>query len=370
MKRIFTFAAMLVATAAVSFGQTIKDPTFFENMYVGVNGGFQTPLMDHPSINHLKTRGIVGLEFGKDFTPVVGFSIDGNLIFKQGDETGAVQKTYVDGNAKINLSNWIGGYKGFPRRVEFLLVPGIGWGHSRNWYGEMNNFDPNFVALNTFAQVNLNLGQQRAWFVYLKPGVVWDVYNMTNYKGATDVLAGIFRSSAADFRLTAGIAYRFGSKRTGSHNFVLCPFSVTKEDYDKVIAQRDALQAELNKGPKIVEKEVIKENRVEVPVYMPVNTFIAFNLGSAVINPVDKIRLKQWVNSIPADKAITVTGSADSATGNQKINDALCAKRAEAVKNYIINECGKDASLVNVATQMDINPELNAASRAAVVEFK
>lgn len=356
MKRFFTFAALIIATASVSFAQTVESSKFFENMYIGVNGGMVTPL------ENSSVHGLVGLELGKDFTPVVGASIDGNIAFKNGNQDATIQRVNANVNAKVNLSNWIGGYKGFPRRVEVLLVPGFGWEHNRENLS-YTNYDENYLTINTFAQINFNLGQKRAWLINIKPGVVWDSYNF-----AGEYANGIFRTSAADLRITAGVAYRFGSKRTGSHNFVLCPYSVTKADYDKLAAERDALQAELNKGPKVVEKEVIKEKKVEVPVYMPANSFVTFSIGSALVTPVEKIKLKQWVNNVPAENAITVIGSADSKTGSKATNDKLSQKRAEAVKKIIVEECGRDESKVNISTQIDVNPELNAASRAAVIE--
>lgn len=349
MKKIFGFAALMLASATVAFGQqTIEGSKFFENMYIGIDGGFLTPMDENDF------HGMAGIELGKDFTPVIGMSLDGAYSFKKDacNETGY----NIAGDVKVNLSNLIGGYKGFPRRVEFLLVPGVGFNH--NAACDSRIADNNYIALKTAAQVNFNLGQKRAWFLFLKGGINWNEYDC----------ATIFNNHKSEYYANLGIAYRFGSKRTGSHNFILCPYSVTKSDYDKAISERDALQAELNKKPKEVIKEVIKENRVEVPVYMPANSFVTFTIGSAVINPVEKIKLKQWVNSVPAENAITVIGSADSKTGSKATNEKLAAKRAEAVKNVIINECGRDASKVNVETKIDVNTELYQASRAAVIE--
>lgn len=350
MKKFFGLAALLLASATVSFGQTVMGSKFFENMYLGINGGVITPLENkdiHPA---------VGLELGKDITPVLGLSLDGTVALNTKDDGHKLY--YVVGDVKVNLSNWFGGYKGFPRRVEFLLVPGVGIGHNFAVDASGTYGDRNYLTVKTAGQINFNLGQKRAWFINLKGGVNWNEFGP----------AAIFNKKTSDIFATLGINYRFGSKRTGSHNFVLCPYSVTKEDYDKVVASRDALQAELNKKPKEVVKEVVKENRVEVPVYMPANSYVTFTIGSAVINPVEKIKLKNWVSNVPEENAITIVGSADSKTGSQAYNEKLAAKRAEAVKKIIVDECGKDASKVNVETKIDVVSELAAASRTAVME--
>ena len=351
----------MVAAATASFGQTVMSSKFFENIYLGINGGIQAPLETGDTHIHPAA----GLELGKDITPVLGFSGDGYLIFKEDGQEDAIQRLNVDLNATVNLSNWIGGYKGAPRRVEVLLVPGIGLGHN---YRDLTytNQDPNYVTFNTFAQFNINLGEKRAWFFNIKPGIVWNSYAG---KQTGSIPNGLFRIDASDLRITAGIAYRFGSKRTGSHNFVLCPYSVTKADYDKVVAERDALQSELQKAPKVVEKEVTKEQKVEVPVYLPAGSFISFKIGSVAVSPVEKVKLKQWAENVPAGKAVTIVGSADTSTGSKAINEKLAGKRAEAVKKIMVEECGIAESGISTSIQLDINAETSAASRAAFIDI-
>lgn len=351
MKKIFGLAALILASASVSFAQTVVSPKFFENFYLGANGGIMSPMTE------TDCHAVLGVELGKDITPGFGISADWVNVFKKSSEDFTEKGFGFNANFKFNMMNIIGGYKGFPRRVELLLIPSAGWAHNSG-DNFITMYDGNNVSLGASAQLNFNLGQQRAWFLTLKSGWFWREYGT----------AKMFECHKGDFKLTAGISYRFGSKRTGSHNFVFCPYSVTKDDYDKVVAARDALQAELNKKPKEVIKEVVKENRVEVPVYMPANSYVTFSIGSAVINPVEKIKLKKWVESLPSKNDITIVGSADSKTGNAALNDKLAAKRAEAVKNVIINECGIDASRVNIETKIDVIPELAAASRAAVME--
>lgn len=351
MKKIFGLVALVLASASVSFAQTVQAPKFFENFYLGVNGGIVTPMVD------TDCHGTLGIELGKDLTPVFGLSADWTNAFKKSSENLTEKGFAFDLNLKFNMMNMFGGYKGYPRRVELLLIPSAGWAHNSGDDIVTYN-DKDYLNIGASAQMNFNLGQQRAWFITLKTGWFWNEYGQ----------AKIFDCHKGDFRLNAGISYRFGSKRTGSHNFVLCPYSVTKADYDKVVASRDALQEELNKKPKEVIKEVVKENRVEVPVYMPANSYVTFTIGSAVINPVEKIKLKQWVNSVPSENAITIVGSADSKTGSAEYNEKLANKRAEAVKNIIVNECGRDASKVNVETKIDVITELAAASRTAVME--
>ena len=351
MKKILGFAALALATASVSFAQTIVTPKFFENMYLGVNGGAMSPMTESDY------HGVIGAELGKDITPGFGLSVDWTHVFKKSSEDFTEKGFGFNANFKFNMMNILGGYKGYPRRVELLLIPSAGWAHNSGDFN-IGLGDDNQFAMGASAQMNFNLGQQRAWFITLKSGWFWREYG----------IAKMFECHKGDYKFTAGISYRFGSKRTGSHNFVFCPYSVTKADYDKVIADRDALQAELNKKPKEVIKEVVKENRVEVPVYMPANMYVTYTIGSAVVNPVEKIKLKKWVESLPSKNSITIVGSADSKTGNAAFNEKLAQKRAEAVKNIIVNECGIDESRVNIETKIDVITELAAASRTAVME--
>ena len=140
MKKFLSFILASVMMFTVANAQTVEHSTLFENTYVTVFGGGTTT----GQFNQVATpffwdgakavvngvRPFAGLEFGKYVTPVVGFSVEGLGFYNTTTSTTFVDESAVLANGKLNFSNWFGGYKGQPRRVEVVGV--LGW---CPWYG-------------------------------------------------------------------------------------------------------------------------------------------------------------------------------------------------------------------------------------------
>jgi outer membrane protein OmpA-like peptidoglycan-associated protein len=120
---------------------------------------------------------------------------------------------------------------------------------------------------------------------------------------------------------------------------------------------------------KVVEKEVVKEVVKEVKV--PARTVEAYNddlyfiIGKAEIRPEEALKLGRMVQILSEnpDAKVTVTGYADSGTGNDRINTVLSARRASVVVNMLV-EAGIDRSRItsgSVAGDRDASqsPESN-----------
>jgi len=114
---------------------------------------------------------------------------------------------------------------------------------------------------------------------------------------------------------------------------------------------------------KIVEKEVIKEVPVEVvkEVIKEVRTGatlessytdnLFFVLGKAEILPEEAFKLGRICQILKdnPDAKITITGYADSATGNSQINSELAKERAESVTN-MLKSAGINASRISFSS--------------------
>ena len=242
MKKIFSIIIAFVMMITLANAQTVEYSRLFENTYVTlVGGGITTahtggqPFFWDGAGNIVKgVRPFAGLEVGKYVTPVVGFGVEGLAMFNTTGSNTWVDQHNVVGNLKLNLSNWFGGYPGQPRRVEVVFVPGLGWGHD---YGNVYN-DRNYLTYNVGAELNVNLGKDRAWQINVKPVVMWNNYN----NALTPTLANM------QARLQFGVTYKFGSKYKKSHNFVLCPYTVTADDYAAAKARIAELEAREPEG--------------------------------------------------------------------------------------------------------------------------
>ena len=405
MKKIFSFIVALMIGIAAN-AQTVEHSTFFENTYVTLSGGTTTTtsLFDE-SLNWNVLRPVVGLEIGKYITPVVGFSIEGIAKYNTLGTSTWVDQHNIIGNVKFNLSNWFAGYKGYPRRIEFVAVPGLGWGHVYGHFRDPEDprvnvgrgvwtypTDVNYLTYNIGGEINFNLGKERAWQINVKPSVLWDNMSDTPAGNVLRPLKENFKGS-----LVVGVTYKFGSKSKNTHNFVLCPYSVTKAEYDAIVAERDTLNKkyidllersyndfEYNyddikyKYDSLTTHETVREIIKEVPVEVikevsvgskhVLSAIITFPIGSAEVSEVEKAKLDVFARSAIKDENVTIVGSADSGTGTDEGNKELSTKRANVVKDILVNEYGFDASKINTSTAFDTNENPNV-SRAAILNF-
>lgn len=396
MKKILMiFAAMAISFMAAA--QTVESSKLFENTYVTVFGGGTTT----GAFNQVPTpffwdgaKGVVegvrpyaGVEFGKYVTPVVGFSVEGLGFFGTTNSKTFFDESAVLANGKLNFSNWFGGYKGQPRRVEVVGVLGMGWGHDyvgngQTWTSYPNEelepvvgtnvyndqvvyTDKDYVVYNAGAELNVNLGKARAWQINVRPGVMWfNKHTKTQYQSLPRFM------NDARANLQVGVTYKFGSKSKKSHNFVLCPYSVTKADYDAALARIAELES---RGPQVKEVEVIKEvekvvkDTVEVEVAN--GAVVYFTIGNYELSNRELARLDFFAKGIehPAQAKVKVTGSADTKTGSKARNEFLAQKRAEAVKKVLVNVYGFKEENVEIETILDVfdRPE---NTRVAIVE--
>ena len=177
----------------------------FDNVYLGVEGGVTGPL----NFKHFApVNPAAGLKLGKQFSPVYGANLEGLAFF--GDnrwQTGSlgfsnshtvVRAINLGLNGTINFTNLFCEYNP-DRRFEVGAEAGIGY-----WitYGDKHIIQTNNVGDDTelTAKTGLtfayNLGEKRAWQLYVEPAVLW---NLTHGPGDA-IQFGEAGSSAWSFR--------------------------------------------------------------------------------------------------------------------------------------------------------------------------
>lgn len=343
--RKFILAAVLMFLATGLFAQqTVEGSKLFDNTFISVAGGGITTNLTttHRTFfwNGVKdiaegVRPVAALEIGKYVTPVVGFSFEGQALFNTTGSKTIIDQSNVIANLKFNISNLLGGYPGQPRLVEFVLVPGLGWGHD---YGNMF-YDRNYLTYNAGAEVNFNVANR--WQINLKPAAVWNNYN--------NMLRFDRRNLQA--RVLVGMTYKFG-------NFKLCPYSVTANEYNTLQNKVRALQEELVKKPKEVEKEVVVEKVIEKVIEKNANQyFVQFEKGKYDLDADAKAEL----DKIPEGTEVAVIATA-SPEGNKLYNKVLSQKRADEVKAYLE---GRKVKVVSAEGLGVIGPTSN---RVAIVK--
>lgn len=357
MKKIFTFLFAMVMFMTVANAQTVKSDGVFSHMYLGIKGGaVHNPVSnyDYFEFNNLNWNG--ALELGKDVTPITGFSLEGicNPDFENGFK---VDRVDVFGNAKFNLMNLFGGYKGYPRRVEIKTVTGIGWNHYFDNTAEPERTveNPNDIALQAGLEFDFNLGKNRNWYITFSPMVQ-----------ANQILKGNeieFVAKGADVTADFGVAYRFG-RGNKSHNFEICDKVYTEQQY----ADLYALYDECMNRPVQVDTIVIENTVTEVQVKNNElsNAVIVFAKNSSELTEAETHRLDIIMGDLDKEGTYMVIGSADSATGTEAYNKELAQKRANTVAE-IMNKNGFNN--VETATQIDALKD-QEITRCAIIRVK
>jgi len=365
MKKIFAIFAALIMTIMAT-AQNYEYPGVFGMPYVNLNAGAVSTDGLAPLVNGDFDTFVgniaptVGLEFGTYFTPVWGASIEGMANFNlTKDASSVVSRSAVLTNGKLNVSNFIAGYKGYPRRVELVAVGGIGWGHDFAAADDPAFRDPNYVVYNTGLELNANLGAKRAWQISVRPTVLWNNYD-NNPK---------FNVNDGQVRLTVGVTYKFGNRKIKSHNFVTNDYAVSQHDYDVLMAKYEECHnrpAEVKEVPVEVLREVEVVRTIEVSPN--VKTVLTFPIGSTKLSKVEHAKLGALARSIMQTEKVYIVGSADTKTGTRTRNEKLAKERAEVVKTALVKEFGIAEDRIITDWNFDTD-ELPEASRAAIISL-
>lgn len=352
MKKIFYFmiaAFMLIGIAANA--QTVENNGVFSHMNIGVKGGAaysNIGTIKNFDFNALNYN--AALEIGKDVTPITGFSLEGivNPDFTNGFD---VVRTDVFGNAKFNLMNLFGGYKGYPRRVEIRTVTGIGWNHNFNSQNPNDIENPNDIALQAGLEFDFNLGKNRNWYITFSPMV-----QSNNILQSEQIQ---YMAQNADVKANLGVAYRLGRH----HNFKIVENSVSEEDYNALLNKYNELMNQEPKVDTVIVEKVVKEV-IEKVVEKPADCVISFEKGKSTISQSEMRTIESFAKiAKDNDCKAKVIGSADSKTGRKEFNEKLAFERAKNVAQELV-KLGVPNSAIE--TTIDVNGA-NETSRCAII---
>lgn len=336
MKKIFTLFAGLMAAATIS-AQTVLESKTFDNVYIGINGGLATKATGHAWLKDMNPN--VGLRIGRNFTPVFGLAAESNVYFK--NTNGHTTGTVVNGmNTSLlgttNLTNLFGGYKGEPRLFELTALYGLGWGHVFGHPTE--NYKADMLTSKAALDFGFNLGQKKAWQLYIEPAMIWAL-NGNGYQGVK------YDVNRASFQLNVGLVYKFKNSN-GSHNFVVAELRDQAEidilnnkinhlrgelaGKDDEIADMDRQIAELKQQLADCQNQTTTACERLQPV-------VIFRQGKSTIDRAQyaSIELIAKYMKDNQDAKVEIKGYA-SPEGSAKFNQKLSQARAEAVKKALV----------------------------------
>jgi len=356
MKKFILLAAIALGVTGASAQTTVAGSKFTDNWSITLKGGgvMSSKLAeDHDFWSG--ARGIVGVEFSKQITPVFGLGFEGEWTVSTSSWSGFrsgnwFDHQYVGVFGAVNLMNAFAGYTGAPRLFELELVAGTGWLHA--YYPHTTGKDGNSWGTKVGMNFNFNLGAAKAWTLSFKPAYLWNMNgnprpNILGYEARYDKNFGFLE-------LQAGVTYHFGNSN-GTHHFAVV-HSYDQSEIDALNAQINTLRGELettgannaallakladlqaqldacNRRPPVVEKVVKDLNNIR---------YVFFNCGSAYIQPNQQPNIAMVADQLNENSNATVTikGYA-SKDGSAAFNKKLAERRAEAVKKELVKRYG------------------------------
>lgn len=371
MKKLL-FLLMAVFSLTCLNAQELRMPKygFLDNWSISAAvGGNMTFADEYQSIKPKNWGPEAWVSLNKDWSPVFGTRVNlgwgqnNVLTFNEGLENItptllknlALRPNRLDAGLDftfnpINLFNY-----NYDRRFNLLTIVGLGYSHTfEKNYGEDQISNAEYLETPALKKGN-----------YLVPKVGIQVnYRVSDpvilflegdFKVYSDKLDGIVNTAQYDGNLvlSTGLTYRF-KNHDGSRGFNYIP-SYNQEDVDALNNEINNLREELNKKPieVIVHDTVVFKDEKVLNTSTPMT--IRFTADSYEIADEQKANIENlalFLKDNP-EMVVSVIGYADKNTGTPDYNQELSEKRAEAVKDLLVNKYGVSSKQLNVSAEGD-----------------
>lgn len=364
-------AVMAVSmTASAQYDGGFYGNKFFDNCYVGLNGGAGAGTTHQKIFHNLNWN--VGVRVGKYISPIFGVAIEGNAYFRNhhgGLQNGVHGRNLSTGTAirysrvgligTINLMNAISAYPGEPRKFEIFVVPGFDWGHNfgDGCPGTKLNTLNNKLALD-FAY---NFGKYQEWQVYVEPSINYCIAGIDD-SGVDEYGVGKkivdYDINNSFLQCNVGLIYKFKTSN-GAHNFMIAETCDPMEldELNNTVNELRAKDADNQTRIENLQKEVrdlqdaLNECNAKPAVEQivePSLPAVFYQCNKSVITPAQaqNVQIAADVLKNHPTYRIQIKGYA-SPEGPSDNNTSLGIRRADAVKDMLIKKYGIAADRID-----------------------
>lgn len=331
MKKFFLMIMMALFTVSMTSAQ-VHEGKMFDNIYttVSVSGVLPTTDFQVGTTEFRKNwRSEFGIEVGKQITTLYTTGLE----FTAGVNTTGVKTAFDDMSLlwlhKFNVANAIWGYCP-DAKWDFNVVGGLGWGHDmviRDNYGVVQ------------AGIEVAYNFNDTWSLIAKPTIEWSHVN--------DGL----NVNHSDLGLAIGVSYKFPNT-DGTRGFTLCDEDFLNSLVNELRADLELKEQALN-GQKELNNQLnnqlaeLQSHKCAVDTVIIDNTIaptIGFVINKAELTSQSDVYLYSIAQAYK-DSELIVKGYADVKTGNPEYNMELSKKRAEVVKNKLIEYGATNVSI-------------------------
>ncbi|MBR4755475.1 MAG: OmpA family protein [Bacteroidales bacterium] len=394
MKKVISIVAIVVMALSSAFaqennnrdenGNIVRGPyltnDFGDNWFFSIGAGANT-LFSTPDVKFGFGGLAVEANLGKWFTPSVGArigyrGIDNSFKVKPGYTTMIDNGTgdwdamhYAHGDLLWNLSNALSGYKE-TRFWNIIPYATAGWLGFKSPYYKVLNGDDREVedewTVGAGILNNFRLGDKVGLYIDLS------VLSTRHEILAISPRATVNHIFAFVPAATAGLTFNFGGRTNWDRFSSVAPkapvLSFTEDDYKALQAKLADLEAKnKNLVDDLEAAKNVKPETVVVTTEGKKQIVLFFDLAKDNLKPSEIAHLRAFASKLAPGTKLKVTGSADSGTGNEKINTKLATARANVVVDVLTKEFGISRDDIEIDHTFDIFGN-NQYSRAALVE--
>ncbi len=349
MKKMILLSVFALGALTINAqNAVVEGGGFWDNWSMGIQGG---GTMKMSGTGFFKSaRPAFGLTLGKQWTPILGTDIQGMGYVNTTNSNTMIDASDVSLIARMNLMNLFGGYEGMPRPFEIETATGLGWlHHYMNGSGDTDDLSAR-LGLN----FNFNMGEDAAWTLGIKPAIV---YNLT---GDFPSKKMAFNKNRANMEVLVGLTYHFADA-DGDRHFALVnavdPMAIAVmneeiNDLRTIVAAKDVELVSLADELLDVQNQLNEaRNQQAQAAGQTINileSVIAFPFNQSDVETSQMPSLEHAANYLKnnPDASITINGYA-SPEGTEDYNLQLSQRRADAVKNILVDKYGISASRIN-----------------------
>ena len=349
MKKTILLSVLALGALTIN-AQTVvvKDGGFWDNWSMGVQG---VATMKMSGEGFFKSaRPAFGLTLGKQWTPILGMDIQGMGYVNTTNSSTMIDASDVSLIGRMNLMNLFAGYNGMPRPFEVETVTGLGWLH----HYMTGSGDTDDLSARIGLNFNFNLGEDAAWTLGIKPAVL---FNLTGEYPSKKLA---FNRNKANMEILLGLTYHFADE-DGNRHFALVnaidPLALAAmneeiNDLREVIVAKDVELVGLADELMVVQDQLNEARNKEMEAtgqtIKILESVVAFPFNQSDVQTSQMPSLEHAANYLKdnPDAKITVNGYA-SPEGTEEYNLQLSQRRADAVKNILVDKYGIAADRIN-----------------------
>ena len=326
----------------------VKGGGFWDNWSMGVQGGATMKMSGEAFFK--SARPAFGLTLGKQWTPILGMDLQGMGYVNTTNSSTMIDASDVSLIGRMNLMNLFAGYNGMPRPFEIETVTGLGWLH----HYMTGSGDTDDLSARVGLNFNFNLGEDAAWTLGIKPAVL---FNLTGEYPSKKLA---FNRNKANMEILLGLTYHFADE-DGNRHFALVnaidPLALAAmneeiNDLREVIVAKDVELVGLADELMVVQDQLNEARNKEIEAtgqtIKILESVVAFPFNQSDVQTSQMPGLEHAANYLKdnPDAKITVNGYA-SPEGTEEYNLQLSQRRADAVKNILVDKYGIAADRIN-----------------------